>query len=142
MLYLMSVVRSAGDYLFFFGEGDELTSMTTLSESRLGELLADSISIGLDEFSQNNILGEYVYQHVGLFRRTIVLKSDGSIENGGDHDSHWRIERFGERTELWVFGSSGLSCRLQPTGPDDWSGIWNHGRRPRVTITRPQAKSS
>ena len=63
VLYLMSVLQSAGDYWFFFGEGDEYLSFLTLSESRLSELLADSIEIGLAEAADLKIVGESFNEH-------------------------------------------------------------------------------
>ena len=141
VLYLTSVVRSCKDYWFFFGEGDEKCSFLTLPETHLAALLEDSIEIVLTDGSPISIAGEYVYEHIGRFRRTVILNIDGSIENGGDHDSHWRLEHFDGRPELWILGLGGISCRMDPMGSGGWSGIWNRGSRPQAMLTRIKAEN-
>ena len=136
VLYLSAVIRFDGEYRFYFGEGDEHTSYLALSEIELGELLADSIAIGLDPDMASEFAGWYQYEHAGLFQRMVFLEPDGSIRNGGDHDSHWNVVHLNGRKEVRILGSGEISCRMEQTEHDRWTGVWNRGTRPLATLTR------
>ena len=136
VVYLTSVVVVDQEYWFFFGEGDEHLSYVRYTESDLAHLLSDSVEICLDLTERNQITGPYLYRQHGLFERTVFLREDGTIENGSEHDSHWKLMTLDDRTELWIIGTGEISCRLQSVSPGDWEGIWNRGSRPRTTLTR------
>lgn len=136
VLYLMSALSLNDSLWCFLGEGDEHISCATVSLADLEQRLNDCLPIEFGTQNINGMTGDYNYEHRGEFQRHIRLNPDGTIEQGGDHDSEWRLEQVDGISELWVLGGGSVSCRLRQTSAGHWSGIWNWGGRPEARLTR------
>jgi predicted GH43/DUF377 family glycosyl hydrolase len=137
VVYLMSVLRIKDEYWMFLGEGDEHVSCSRLGDSQMRAYLADSVEIEFTSMeAEDAIEGVYRYEHCGLFTRQVELRLGGSIANGGEHDSDWRIHHAGNDSELWILGTEQVSCRMRREGRGVWTGEWQWGSRPTARLTK------